>query len=300
MERGQELLEGRGNGRRGLTGLAFCLCLLVALVVVLPAAPSIAKKHKAVSLHFKGAQSDTALLASGTIPVVARSSKARKVQLSVTSFQGGPALTDPRRVKLRRGTKKVALTLSTTGKEVLQGCAASHLTVTATGGGKRKKGKKSAAKALGRSSASIAQSAPQCAALKNAARCETIASPGTNCLFPWPSDHYTVSTTPATPTGRRVNLSIDSTPANVSRRPHRPGRHQPKRRLQSRREHRHARPGPRQSDRLPEDGRRPAHRHGPGVRAEPADRADRRRHRAAPADLVGARRQRLEPWATPT
>ena len=55
MERGQELLEGRGNGRRGLVGLAFGLCLLVALVVVLPAAPSIAKKHKAVSLHFKGA-----------------------------------------------------------------------------------------------------------------------------------------------------------------------------------------------------------------------------------------------------
>ena len=213
MERGQELLEGRGNGRRGLTGLAFGLCLLVALAIM-PAAPSIAKKHKAVSLHFNGAQSDTALLASGTVPVVARSSKARKVQLSVTSFQGGPALTDPRRVKLRRGKKKVALTLSTSGKEVLQGCAASHLTVTATGGGKRKKGKKSGAKALGRSSASITQSVPQCAALKNAARCETIASPGTNCLFPWPSDHYTTDDASA-PTGRRVNLSIDSTPANV-------------------------------------------------------------------------------------
>ena len=214
MERGQELLEGRGNGRRGLTGLAFCLCLLVSLVVV-PAAPSVAKKHKAVSLHFKGAQSDTAMLASGTIPVVARSSKARKVQLSVTSFQGGPALTDPKRVKLRRGARKLALTLSTTGKEVLQGCAASRLTVTATGGGKRKKGKKSGAKALGSSSAAIAQAAPQCAALKNAARCETIASPGTNCLFPWPSDHYTVSD-PSTPTGLRVNLDIASTPANGS------------------------------------------------------------------------------------
>ena len=213
MERGQELLEGRGNGRRGLIGLAFGLCLLVALAIM-PAAPSIAKKHKAVSVKFKGAQSDTALLASGTVPVVAQSSKARKVQLSVTSFQGGPALTDPRRVKLRRGKKKVALTLNTTGKEVLQGCAASQLTVTATGGGKRKKGKKSGAKALGRSSASIAQSVPQCAALKNAARCETIASPGTNCLFPWPSDHYTTDD-PSAPTGRRVNLSIDSTPANV-------------------------------------------------------------------------------------
>ena len=60
----------------------------------------------------------------------------------------------------------------------------------------------------------LAQSVPQCASLQNAARCETIASPGTNCLFPWPSDHYTVDDATA-PTGRRVNLSIDSAPTNA-------------------------------------------------------------------------------------
>ena len=78
------MLEGRGIGRRGLVGLAFGLCLLVALVVI-PAAPSIAKKHKAVSMHFKGAQGDTALLSSGTVPVIAKSSKARKVQMKSSS-----------------------------------------------------------------------------------------------------------------------------------------------------------------------------------------------------------------------
>jgi hypothetical protein len=210
-----ELLEGRGNDRRGLVGLAFALCLLAALVIV-PTAPSIAKKHgKAVSLKFKGAQSDSALLTSGSVKIVARSSKPRKAKLSVTSFQGGPALTDVKRVKLSKGGRKVALTLNTTGREVLEGCAASRLTVTATKGGKKKKGKKSGKKKpLGRSSASVAQSVPQCASLRNAARCETISSPGTNCLFPWPSDHYTVADG-SEPTGRRVNLSIDSTPSNV-------------------------------------------------------------------------------------
>jgi hypothetical protein len=210
-----KLLEGRGNDRRGLVGLAFVLCLLVALAIV-PAAPSIAKKHgKAVSLKFKGAQSDSALLASGSVKVVARSSKPRKVKLSVTSFQGGPALTDVKRVKIPKGGRKVALTLNTSGREVLQGCAASHLTVTANSGGKKKKkGKKSGKKPLGRSTAPVTQSVPQCASLRNAARCETIASPGTNCLFPWPSDHYTVADG-SEPTGRRVNLSSDSTPANV-------------------------------------------------------------------------------------
>ncbi len=213
MERGEALLEGRGIGRHGLIGLALGLCLLVTLVIM-PAAPSIAKKHKSVSLHFKGAQSDTAVLGAGTIPVVARSSRPRKVQLSVSSFQGGPALTTSKRVKLRSGRRTVALTLSTTGRDVLQGCAASRLTVTATSG-KGKKGKKSARKPLGRSSSSITQSVPQCGALKDAARCETIASPGTNCLFPWPSDHYTVADS-GTPTGLRVNLDIASTPANAS------------------------------------------------------------------------------------
>ena len=227
MERGEALLEGRGIGRRGLIWLAFGVCLLTA-VAVMPVAPAIAKKSgKAVSLKFKGAQSDSALLASGSVKVVARSSKPRKAKLSVTSFQGGPALTDVKRVKIPKGGRKVALTLTTSGRELLEGCAASRLTVTATSGGKKKKGKKSGKKPLGRSSASVAQSVPQCASLQNAARCETIASPGTNCLFPWPSDHYTVadSVHPDGPAGQ-PRYRLDA--GERVRDPHRPRRHQPK------------------------------------------------------------------------
>jgi hypothetical protein len=208
MERGQALLEGRWTGRRGLVKLAFGLCLLAA-VMALPATATAAKHHKAVAVHFKGPQSDQAVLAAGTLPVKIRSSRARKVELSVTSFQGGPNLIATKPMRLRRGPRSMSLPLSTAGRDVLQGCAASRLTITAS---KRRKGK---AKKLGSSSAPIAQSVPQCDVLKRADRCETIASPGTNCLFPWPSDHYTVADG-GTPTGRRVNLDIASTPANVA------------------------------------------------------------------------------------
>jgi hypothetical protein len=208
MERGQALREGRWTGRRGLVRLALGVCLLVVLVV-LPASPAPAKHHKAVAVHFKGALNDQAALTSGTLPVAIRSSRARKVELSVTAFQGGPSLIDPKRVKLRRGRRSLSLPLGTAGRDALQGCAASHLTVTAA---KRKKGK---LKVMGSSSAAVAQSVPQCDVLTRSARCETIASPGTNCLFPFPSDHYTVAD-PGTPTGLRVNIDRASTPPNLA------------------------------------------------------------------------------------
>ena len=208
MERAKEL-RGRWIGHRGLIGLALGLCLVAALAA-LSAAPAHAKRHKTVDLHFRGAQSDQAVLNAGALPVAVRSSRPGKIVLSVTAFQGGPPITTPKRVKLRRARRTVSLLLSTAGREVLQGCAASHLTVTATKGKKKKK-----RKVLARSTAPLPQSVPQCDVLTRSARCETIASPGTNCLFPWPSDHYTAADS-GTPTGRRVNLAIESTPANVA------------------------------------------------------------------------------------
>jgi hypothetical protein len=141
-----------------------------------------------------------------------RSSKTRKLQLSVFGFKGGPSLTQPVRVKVRKGSKSVSLPLDQTGNEVLQGCGATGLTVSVVSGGKNGKKKKKKGKAAS-GHAPLSLSMPQCDALSKAARCETIASPGTNCLFPFPSDHYTVPDS-STPTGLRVNLSDASTPAN--------------------------------------------------------------------------------------
>jgi hypothetical protein len=192
--------------------------LIAAFTVALLALPvgAIAAKHHGggLALKFKPkAQSDQGLLSAGKVKVVVRSPRARNLVLAVRGFGGGPALTDPRRISAKAGkSKKVSLPLSIAGREVLQGCGADSLLLTAKVPGKHPKKKKGNGRnPKGR--ATLTQSVPQCASLARADRCEIIASPGTNCLFPFPSDHYTVPDS-STGTGLRVNLSAASTPAN--------------------------------------------------------------------------------------
>jgi hypothetical protein len=217
------MADGRGIDRyaaRITLGL-LAAALLVALLAM-PTAASAKKHHggKKLALKFKGtSQSDQALLSTGKVDVVVRSSQKRKLVLAVSGFGGGPALTDPLRVSAKSGKRKtVSLPLNVAGREVLQGCGTDSLLLSAKVAGKpKKKGKKSAKKRKKRKSltarATVTKTVPQCDSLARAARCEIIASPGTNCLFPFPSDHYTVPD-PSTPTRLRVNLSIESTPAN--------------------------------------------------------------------------------------
>jgi hypothetical protein len=217
MERGMALPRGRRIGHETRVGL---LVLAACLGVGLVAGPSstVAAKKKGsnkLTLKFKPkTQSDQGLLSAGQVKVAVSSPKKRKLVLAVRGFGGGPALTDPLRIKTRAGkTKKVTLPLSTSGREVLQGCGADDLLLTAKAPGKnsKKKGKKKGKKPTAR--ATLTRSVPQCDSLARAERCEIIASPGTDCLFPFPSDHYTVPN-PNNPTGLRVNLSDASTPAN--------------------------------------------------------------------------------------
>ncbi|HSD23464.1 MAG TPA: hypothetical protein VLB79_03970 [Solirubrobacterales bacterium] len=201
---------GRCESQIGLVVLAACLgaCLLAAT-------PAVAKHHgpRRLSLSFKSkTQSDQGLLSAGRVDVVVRSPRKRKLVLAVRGFGGGPALTDPARVSAKAGKKKkVSLPLSTAGREVLQGCGADGLLLTAKSAHKPAKKRKKGKSPKGR--ATLTKSVPQCASLARADRCEIIASPGTNCLFPFPSDHYTVPDS-STPTGLRVNINAASTPAN--------------------------------------------------------------------------------------
>ena len=267
MEKGTALLEGRGTGRRDsrIWFVLFACCLGTCLLAG-AATPALAKHHGSprLALSFMSeSQNDQALLSSGTVAVGVRSPRARKLVLAVRGFGGGPVLTDPRRVSTDAGKMKtISLALSATGREVLQGCGSDSLLLTAKAPGKSKKRKKGKSP---KGHATLTHSVPQCDSLSRAARCEIIASPDTNCLFPFPSDHYTVAD-PSTPTGLRVNLERGLYSGESQRRPHQPGGHQPQRRLQSRGEHRHQGPRARQPDGLPEDRSRPAHRHGPGLR----------------------------------
>ena len=210
------MADGRGIDRRvAHVTFGVLAAVVIAAVVALPSG-AIAKKHhrtKGLALSFKSkSQSDQGLLTSGKVDVVVRSPHARKLVLAVRGFGGGPALTEPHRISAKAGKKqKVSLPLSTAGNEVLQGCGADSLVLTAKtrakGSKKKKKGKSP------KGHATLTKSVPQCDSLSRAERCEIIASPGTNCLFPFPSDHYAVPDS-STPTGMRVNLSDASTPAN--------------------------------------------------------------------------------------
>src|SRR5262245_51354370 len=198
-----EMQRGRRNGVRGSIA-----AIAAALLLVAPAAAP-AKGHKTIGIKV-GGQQDKTLLAAGKLRATLRSGRSRRVTLTTATLDSGEsALTKPKGVRLDRGRNKVALPLSAEGEELLEGCGAEEVTLRAT----VKRGKRS--KTVGRRSAEIDRGVAQCAALANADRCETIADPGIDCLFPWPSDHLTVAD-PTSGTGRRLNIAQASAPANHS------------------------------------------------------------------------------------
>jgi hypothetical protein len=170
------------------------------------AAPPAAHRSAGLQLQVL-TSSDSAALSAGSVTVQADSSSpgARRVTFTTTGFAGGPSLTIPRTVTVSPGTSSFGLRLSAAGREALRGCGATKLIVTA--------GAPSGQTKLAQAAVAVQRTVPQCASLAKASRCETIAAPGTNCLFPWPSDHFTVAD-PSTGTGERVDLQPDSMPQN--------------------------------------------------------------------------------------
>ncbi|MFL5892922.1 MAG: hypothetical protein ACJ75I_09305, partial [Solirubrobacterales bacterium] len=177
----------QGRFRNGCLGAAVVACLLAAGFATSASAESVALKT----------QSDAAALANG-VTVAVDSSKS-DVEIVVKSAAGGPALTAKRAV-----AGEASLPLSQAGREVLNACGAKRLTAYAVSGRGR---------AVAQGSAAIRRTVPQCKTLESANRCETIAAPGSNCLFPWPSNHFTVRKH-SSATGREVNLHEESMPTN--------------------------------------------------------------------------------------
>ena len=148
--------------------------------------------------------------------VVAQSSQARKVKLSVTSFQGGPALTDTKRVKLRRGSRSVALSPQPDrqgGPPGLRGEPPDR-----HGDQRRQEARRARRAGEGRSAAPARRSRSRCPSAppsRTPPGARRSPAPG-----PTACSRGRATTTPSrrpssTPPGLRVNLDIDSTPANV-------------------------------------------------------------------------------------
>lgn len=202
----------RDRSLRAPVALLAFFALLMALVLVGQSLAGAADKKKApraaVAVKTKG---QAALLDKGKLAVKVRSKGAKRVRVKAT-YKGRSKPFKARTVKFKRkrGRKTVSLRLSKTGKQSLGACGSKRVKIT---GKYRSKGKRKRAtdKVTLRRDASRCEYKP--VPLENADRCDFL-DPAV-CLQPWPNDYFTKND-PSTPTGKRLNLHPESTPANKS------------------------------------------------------------------------------------
>jgi len=174
-----------------------------------------AKKGKQAKVNLQVKTKDQAsLLKAKKLTVLVRTSAGTKVKVSVSKGNKGK-LFKAKTVRFKsKGKKSISLPLTAAGKTELAKCGAQKLKVTAryrTGG---KKAKKNTTRTLARDS-------DRCVAPIDYVtvplgdtpdRCDFLDT--TVCLQPFPNDYYTKAD-PSTPTGKRLDLHAESTPANT-------------------------------------------------------------------------------------
>lgn len=196
--------------------LVAALILMMGLVAIssLATTDAIAAKKKAkkakVTLAIKTGN-QAGLLKAKKLTVQVRSSAKAKVSLAGFKGKNGK-LFGKKTVRFKkRGKKTISLPLTAAGKEELAKCGAQQVKVT----GKYRKGKK---KATASRSKRLAKDASRCAEYvtvplgDNPDRCDFLDS--TVCLQPFPNDYFTKADA-STPTGKRLDLHAESTPANI-------------------------------------------------------------------------------------
>ena len=160
---------------------------------------------------------------AGAISVKSKGQGGKVVVDGITTT-GSVTLTSKKSVKA--GKRTVNVPLSASGKSTIGGCSVTGLKARFTKGkSKKKKGKKSKSGAvtpLDRDEAvcSVGSENPTARPYygpaidtSTANRCDFLDP--TVCLQPWPNDYYTVADA-STDTGRRLNLNVNSMPANTS------------------------------------------------------------------------------------
>jgi len=198
--------------------LAAALILMMGLVAIssLATTDAVAAKKKAkkakVTLAIKTGN-QAGLLKAKKLTVQVRSTGKTKVALAGFKGKNGK-LFGKKNVKFKKsGKKTVSLPLTAAGKKELAKCGAQQVKVT----GKYRKGKK---KATASRSKRLAKDASRCKdPIKyvtvplgdNPDRCDFLDS--TVCLQPFPNDYY-MKADASTPTGKRLDLHAESTPAN--------------------------------------------------------------------------------------
>lgn len=209
------LIEG-ASVRRVL--LAFLILLFGATVLAAAGPGNASAKVNAgkakVKLQVK-TKNQATLIKAKKLVVQVRSSAAAKVK--VTAARGGKTnLFRAKQVRFRKkGVKSVFLPMTAAGKSELSKCGAQKVTVK----GSYRKGKRKAASSASRT---LARDPGRCESPieyvtvplgDNPGRCDFLDT--TVCLQPFPNDFYTKAD-PSTPTGKRLDLHAESTPANTA------------------------------------------------------------------------------------
>jgi len=200
----------RGSATPALIGLA--LILLAGLLVVTVAQGKRGHHHSTRAKVLSGQQHQ--ILDSGRIKVRLRGTA--KKRFRVDGFTG---LRD--RGRLTKASKtgqagKLPLKLTKGGRQLLSGCDVDYLKVV-NAKAKRKKKRRHKKKGHPRASTPLQRDLAACNGndlgidTSNADRCDFM-DPSA-CLQPWPNDYFTVAD-PNTATGRRLNLNVESMPAN--------------------------------------------------------------------------------------
>jgi hypothetical protein len=151
------------------------------------------------------------LINSHHVRLAIRGSSIRFAVLSVFASDGGAN----RRIAGRRanfypGDHVISLRLNRRGRELVADCGTIRLSASAAGD----------SGVIARAKAPIRHDVDRCRPhlsrvdLAHPHRCDFISAKGSECLFPWPNDYYTVDDR-STDTGRRVDVRLASTPANV-------------------------------------------------------------------------------------
>ena len=184
---------------RRAVAIAFAVLLAFTFTAALTAGQADAKKSKKAKVSMKiKTKNQAKLLKQKKLTVKVKSTGKTTVKVTAKYFKS-------KKVKFKKkGTKTVKLKLTSKGSSKLSLCGAKTVKATGKYGKKKAKAKKKLAKDGSRCIKVPLGDDPQ--------NCDFLDT--TVCLQPFANDYYTVDDS-STPTGRKLNIAADATPANI-------------------------------------------------------------------------------------
>ncbi len=184
---------------RRVFAIAFAILLAFTFTAALAAGQADAKKSKKTKVSMKITTKNQAkLLKQKKLTVKVKSNGKTKVKVSAKFFKS-------KKVKFKKkGSKTVKLKLTSKGSQKLSLCGAKTVKAQGKYGKKKAKAKKK-----------LAKDGSRCINVplgENPEICDFLDT--TVCLQPFANDYYTVDDS-STPTGKRLNIAENATPANI-------------------------------------------------------------------------------------